>query len=78
MTQQEHQLMIAMLAQQLQVSMMILEILESKNVLEGDDLAAFSSFPQVPSVSLFRVAASYRQLAQQWGVGDLPEMPPHP
>jgi hypothetical protein len=77
-TQQEHQVMITMFAQQLQVSMLILEILEAKKVLEGDDLAAFASLPQAPLSSLFRVAESYRQLGQQWGVGSLPDMPPHP
>ena len=76
MTQQEHQLMITMLAQQLQFSLLILDILQAKNVLEGDDLAAFVSLPQAPLVSLSRVAESYRQVAQLLGVGELPEMPP--
>lgn len=78
MTQQEHQLVITMLAQQFQVSMWIVEVLQAKNVLEGDDLAAFASLPQAPLVSLSRVAESYRQAAQLLGVDALPEMPPSP
>jgi len=67
-----------MLAQQFQVSTLILAILQAKNVLEGDDLAAFASLPKAPLVALFHVADSYRQVSQQLGVGDLPEMPPTP
>ena len=78
MTQQEHQLMITMLAQQLQFSMLILEILQARGVLEGDDLAAFVSLPQAPLVSLSRVAEAYRQVGRLLGLGDLPEMPPQP
>jgi hypothetical protein len=77
-TQQEHQLMIAMLAQQFQVSTLILEILQAKNVLEGDDLAAFVSLPLAHRVALSHVGEAYRQLAQQWGVENVPEMPPLP
>ncbi len=78
MTQKEHQLMITMLAQQFQALTLIVEILQSRDVLQGDDLAAFASLPQAPLPALFHVADSYRQVAQLLGVGDLPEMPPHP
>lgn len=76
MTQQEHQLMITMLAQQFQALTLIVEILQAKNVLEGDDLAAFVSLPKAPLVALYHVAESYNQHARLLGVGDLPEMPP--
>jgi hypothetical protein len=70
--------MITMLAQQFQVSMLILEILQAKKVLEGDDLAAFASLPQAPLLGLSHIAESYRQVGQLLGVDALPEMPPRP
>ena len=68
MTQPEHKLIVTMLAQQLQISLMILDILEAKEVLVGDDLAAFASLPQPPETSIARVGALYRQVAQLLGV----------
>lgn len=68
MTQDEHRLIVTMLAQQMQVSMMILEILESRDVLQNDDLAAFSSLPQPAAPAIERVAAFYEQVSQSLGV----------
>jgi hypothetical protein len=68
-TQQEHRLIVTMLAQQMQLSHLILEILKSRGVLDDDyDLGAFASLPQAPDVLLRAVAASYEQVARIAGV----------
>jgi hypothetical protein len=76
-TQQEHRLIVTMLAQQLQVSMMILEVLKSRGVLEDDyDLGAFVSLPQTPAVLLRGVAEAYQQVARVVGVDVRLDDPP--
>jgi nucleoside phosphorylase len=68
-TQQEHRLIVTMLAQQMQISMTILDILRARDVLESDhDTVAFFSLPKAPDVLIRAVGDSYQQVAQQLGV----------
>jgi hypothetical protein len=57
-----------MLAQQLQVSMLILEMLRSREVITADDVAAFASLPQPLSAAIGLVGGTYQRVASQLGV----------
>jgi nucleoside phosphorylase len=68
-TQQEHRLIVTMLAQQMQFSMTILDILKSREVLKDDyDVDAFFSLPQAPEALIRAVGDSYQQIARQLGL----------
>jgi hypothetical protein len=72
MTEQEHKLVVFMLAQQQQRFMALVEALKSKGVLEADDVRAYEALlfaENVPSIRSFAsIAAQYEQYAEALGL----------
>lgn len=75
MTQQEHVLIIGMLAQQMQISFMLLEMLKRGNVISGDDVPAFAS-AVAPDLVVELVGKQYQQAARELGLTLNLESPP--
>jgi len=75
MTLQEHQLMVGLLAKQLQTIKTLTTILESRGILEKDDLAAFHSLTadnrQVTDDLIDHAAKIYRTIGVPLGL-DIP------
>jgi hypothetical protein len=72
MTPQEHELVARMFAKQLHYTKLLIEILHSKEVLEGDDLAAFLSVSRADPArnsEVIEVAKKeYRKAAKEIGL----------
>ncbi len=67
MTQQEHLLIIGMLAQQMQLSLMLLEMLKSRKVVTQDDVSAFASIIATDDV-IALVGRMYENTARKLGL----------
>jgi hypothetical protein len=72
MTPEEHQLITIMLAKQFQYTEMLIRILQSRGIVEGDDLSAFLSLvraDQRHSVPLLQaMKGDYRKVAKEIGL----------
>jgi hypothetical protein len=72
MTDQEHKLVVFMLAQQQQRFLALVEALKSKGLIEADDVRAYDEllFAEIdPSVRSFAaIAAQYEQYAEALGL----------
>lgn len=71
MTIEEHEMMIAVLVQQLQLTKSILELLKSRDLLDSGDLAAFLSLTQTQEAGESLVDAAhqlYHRAAKHAGV----------
>jgi hypothetical protein len=78
MTDKEHELMIIMFTRQALYIKMLTDLLENKGIVQGDDLAAFSSvvITDPTNVSVFlRVNEQYEKSAQSIHL-ELPKLPP--
>jgi isopentenyl phosphate kinase len=78
MTDKEHALIMMMFTRQTMYIQMLIDMLKSKEIIQGDDVPAFDfavrSDPD--SVSLLReVAGLYRSFANQLGM-EIPKFPP--
>jgi hypothetical protein len=80
MTENEHALMIMMFTRQTQYIQMLLDMLKSNGIIQGDDIPAFDSAVRNDPDSvdaLHRVNIQYRAFANQLGL-ELPKFPPSP
>lgn len=72
MTKQEHALIIAMFARERMYVKSVLELLKSRNIIEGDDLPAFYSAVRFDSEKLtalvHETSEEYGQLAKAMGI----------
>jgi len=69
MTQQEHWLEIGALAQQMQLSLMILDMFKTREIISDDDVPAFASLVKIaPGPSIQHVAEAYRELGRALGL----------
>jgi chromate transport protein ChrA len=77
-TQQEHWLVIGALAQQMQLSLMILDILKTRDIISDDDVPAFASLAKLaPGPSIQHVAEAYLAVGRALGL-ELTLTPPLP
>jgi hypothetical protein len=72
MTPQEHELMATMFAKQLRYIELLVQILQSREIIEGDDLAAFLSLVRSDernnAAALRAAKAEYRKAAKEIGL----------
>jgi hypothetical protein len=72
MTPQEHELMATMFAKQLRYIELLVQILRSRGIVEGDDLAAFLSLVRADqgnkTAALRAAKAEYRKAAKEIGL----------
>jgi hypothetical protein len=79
MTQQEHWLVVGALAQQMQISIMLLEILKTNDLISSDaEIPAFAALASLaPEVSVQHVGEAYLAVARRLGL-ELNLTPPPP
>jgi hypothetical protein len=78
MTDKEHALIMTTFTRQTQYIQMLIDMLKSKEIIQGDDVAAFDSVVRSDpaSVSAFlRVTEQYHSFANQLHL-ELPKLPP--
>jgi hypothetical protein len=80
MTDKEHALIVMMFTRQALYIQMLIDMLKSNGIIQGDDVPAFDSvvINDPGSVSAFlRVTEQYHSFANQLGL-ELPKLPPSP
>ena len=78
MTDKEHELMIMMFTRQTLYVQMLIDVLKSNEIIQGDDIPAFdfAARNDPASVDAFlRVNEQYQRFAQAMGL-ELPRLPP--
>lgn len=80
MTEKEHALVIMMFTRHTQHIQMLIDMLKSKEIIQGDDVPAFDFAVRNDPNSvdaLHEVSGLYRSFANQLGM-EIPEFPPTP
>ena len=70
MTKQEHKLMLMMFVQQMHCTLVLVDILKTRGVIEEDDFVAFHSalsFEGSPEDLTSTLSEAYGRLARTWG-----------